>query len=233
MADALGEEAPPPPPEPAAQPVLKKPAAACKAVAKGKAAPKPTIKMAAPKSAIKKAPPKTAFKAAPKTVIKKAAPKTAIHKAAPKIVAKKQASMKKTTLAFNTVKKPPAATSATRALKRPTASPPETAPEEENGDQAEDIELADGPNAQNRDRMKMRKFNEIFDDLPEPIKAEWNAVSSKKDGNKRTAQTDIVNRTIIKQGNKYTVVSQHDPWYKQLLARQHSKYMDKFSAGKL
>ena len=215
MADALGEEAPPPPAEPAKEPVLKRPAAACKVVAKGKAAPKGAIKKAATKTPIK------------------ASPKTATRKAVPKIAAKEQASMKKTTLAFNTMKKPSAATSATRALKRPTASPPETAPEEENGDQAEDIELADGSNAQNRDRMKMRKFNEIFDDLPEPIKAEWNAVSSKKDGNKRTAQTDIVNRTIIKQGNKYTVVSQHDPWYKQLLARQHSKYMDKFSAGKL
>ena len=212
MADALGEEAPPPPAEPAKEPVLKRPAAACKVVAKGKAAPKGAIKKAATKTPIK------------------ASPKTAIRKAVPKIAAKKQASMKKTTLAFNAMKKPAAAT---LILKRPAASPSETAPEMENDGQAEQIQMDDGSNAQNRDRMKMRKFNEIFDDLPEPIKAEWNAVSSKKDGNKRTAQTDIVNRTIIKQGNKYTVVSQHDPWYKQLLARQHSKYMDKFSAGKL
>lgn len=78
-------------------------------------------------------------------------------------------------------------------MKRPTAEPAE--PEEETGDSSNVEE-------KQMDSLKSKKFNAMWDDIPEAIRTMYTDAGKLKNG-KREAKRDIVNAFLTKDGTRW------------------------------
>ncbi len=81
-----------------------------------------------------------------------------------------------------------------------------------------------------RDRIKARKFKELWDVLPDSVKLEFDQAGRCRDGTGRQRQTELVNNFIQRKGNKL-VTMEHLPEFRELIERYKEKYVDEGTRG--
>ncbi len=143
-----------------------------------------------------------------------------------KAAAKKAATKKtatKTTAAKRTVLKKPAA-EATKETKRLAADVVDV----DENQKANDEDHGPG---QLRDRLKARKFDRIFEEIPEHIQELYNEAGSKKDGQARQAQTDIINSCVKRDSQGKLVTCPEHPLFTELIAKKKEKYYEQQCGG--
>jgi len=155
-----------------------------------------------------------------KVVLKKpaAAPKApkAAKKAAKKAIAKPKM----------TLKRPAASTMEGEPLKRPAAA---TMEEENDGDEDS---TGDTQLDVLRDRIKARKFEKLWDQMPEYVQRDFEEAKADKSGTGRARMTSIINRSVVRDGNKLVLAQFEDcAFFAEMVSRQKKRTLKKRKDG--
>ena len=128
----------------------------------------------------------------------------------------------------------PSSSSADRkVMKRPAAADTEDADQDPTQDHAEQDPEQDRqwthPPLANIDIAKKRKFDQIFDSLPQEIKDAYEANRGKS--GKQRITTQIINDSIQRQGSRLIARNKASPWLMEVVVRSCKKYHDQYGSG--
>ena len=134
----------------------------------------------------------------------------------------------------NQVKKRPASTIvAKKPAKKPSPEKTEKAHQVKKRPASTIVDDDDDDGSELRDRLKSRKFLNMWDDIPSAIRDAYSEAKKKKDGTARAETTRIVNAYISRDSNGKMVANPDHPLFVEIEKRKRSKYMDKAVNGNL
>ena len=81
-----------------------------------------------------------------------------------------------------------------------------------------------------RDRLKSRKFHEIFDSLSEDVREKYRKAGELRGGQARKAQSDFINTLMIREGRNIVAVPEN-PVFTEFLKHSLNKFQDEFAQG--
>lgn len=147
----------------------------------------------------------------------------------PDVVQKKPAGSKKVMCKLLKKKPSAAAVAAPHVMKKPAALAAVSAT---SASSSGSVGGGDDANDKFRDRLKSRKFDKMWDDLPPFIQQEHERLSKLKDGNGRAKITQLINRTIQRDGEGNLVLADTGgAWFQDILIKQKTKYFQKGQKG--
>ena len=78
--------------------------------------------------------------------------------------------------------------------------------------------------------MKANKFHAMFDELPEVVAEAWKAAGKLPAGERRDAQTAIINNAFVRDGDKLQLTTTH-PLFTEYKRRVDQKYFKREAVG--